>query len=439
MLASEINTILKTISGIFFDDASEILEVAGTVKATDFIKSDGTVIGGANFENVFENGENVGIGTSTPLKKLDVAGDLQFNYNALIAGFDSSIDSNYDHIWVNDGEQVYGGNAIGNWVFAHDSEYKAPGNSALVAGNVWMRGSTFDNYFAGNVGIGTTSPTSKLEIADSEYVDLKVNQTDSGSIRMGVTSGSAIGFLIAESNMNGVEPQLRFLLKDESQSRGYSEAMRIDSSLNVGIGTTSPSPSAKLEVAGNIRTVGGSLDLNFGDNNRLIVGYDKDIGDWVQFRPENSKGLAFLKGPDSHAMVVTNTGKVGIGNTSPSEKLHVSGKVKATSFVKSSDRTKKQNIKLLENALEIVQNLRGVEFEWKENGKKSIGFVAQEVEEILPELVHGSEGEKSVEYGNLTAILVEAVKAQQAQIEAQNAQIEIQNQSIKNLQIQIGK
>ena len=100
-----------------------------------------------------------------------------------------------------------------------------------------------------------------------------------------------------------------------------------------------------------------------------------------------------------------------------------SGKVTATSFVYSSDRTKKQNIKSLKNAVEIVQNLRGVEFEWKENGQKSIGFLAQEVEEILPELVHGAEGEKSVEYGNLTAILVEAVKTQQAQIEAQNARI----------------
>ena len=194
---------------------------------------------------------NVGIGTVKPLKKLDVAGDLRFNYNALIAGFDSSIDSNYDHIWVNDGDQVYGGNAIGNWVFAHDSGYKAAGNSALVAGNVWMRGSTFDNYFAGNVGIGTTSPDSKLEIAGSEYVELQVNQTDSGSIHMGVTSGSAIGFLLAESNMSGVDPELRFLLKDESQSSGYSEAMRIHSSLNVGIGTTNP--GSKLDVNGEIR------------------------------------------------------------------------------------------------------------------------------------------------------------------------------------------
>ena len=171
LLASDINSILKTISGIFFDDASEILEVAGTVKATDFIKSDGTGIGGASFENVFESGQNVGIGTTNPLKKLDIAGDIQFNYNSLIAGFNSSLDSNYDHIWVNDGDQVYGGNAIGNWVFAHDSRYKAAGNSALVAGNVWMRGSTFDNYFAGNVGIGTNNPASKLEVNG----DIKAN------------------------------------------------------------------------------------------------------------------------------------------------------------------------------------------------------------------------------------------------------------------------
>ena len=77
LLASEINSIIKTISGILFDDSNAILEVAGTVKATDFIKSDGTAVGGSSFENIFEDGAKIGIGTTTPAAKLDVLGDLK--------------------------------------------------------------------------------------------------------------------------------------------------------------------------------------------------------------------------------------------------------------------------------------------------------------------------------------------------------------------------
>ena len=68
---------------------------------------------------------------------------------------------------------------------------------------------------------------------------------------MGVTSGTATGFLIADSNLDGVDPQLRFLLADDSANYGYNETMRINSAGNVGIGTTSP--GAKLDVNGEMR------------------------------------------------------------------------------------------------------------------------------------------------------------------------------------------
>ena len=360
LLASEINSILKTISGLLFDDASEILEVAGTVKATDFVKSDGTSIGGANFENIFESGQDVGIGTNTPSQNLDINnGNLEIRSSSPTVYF-SDTNNRSGMIHVNSNLMYF-------------LRGKGTGSEEWQSHN--GRWPLYLNMENNNAHFGN-------EVHATKFVG-------DGSRLTGISTGS--------SKWSG------------SGNIYYSGG-------NVGVGTTSP--SSKLEVVGNIKTIGGNLDLNFGDNNRLIVGYDRNIGDWVQLRPENAKGLAFLKGPDSHAMVVTNTGNVGIGTTSPSEKLHVSGKVKATSFVKSSDRNKKQNIKSLENVLQVVQTLRGVEFEWKENGQKSIGFIAQEVEEILPEIVHGAEGEKSVEYGNLTAILVEAVKAQQIQIQS---------------------
>ena len=67
--------------------------------------------------------------------------------------------------------------------------------------------------------------------------------------------------------------------------------------------------------------------------------------------------------------------------------------------------------------------LRGVTFDWQETGSSSVGLIAQEVEKVFPELVAGEEGNKSVAYGNLVAPLIEAVKAQQVEIEMLRARI----------------
>jgi hypothetical protein len=88
----------------------------------------------------------------------------------------------------------------------------------------------------------------------------------------------------------------------------------------------------------------------------------------------------------------------------------------------SSDEKLKTNIKNIENALDKVLNLRGVEFNYIEHGGKSIGFIAQEVEKVIPELVSTQNGEnglhlKSVAYQNFVALLVEAIKELKSQID----------------------
>jgi predicted acyltransferase (DUF342 family) len=75
----------------------------------------------------------------------------------------------------------------------------------------------------------------------------------------------------------------------------------------------------------------------------------------------------------------------------------------------TSDVNLKENIKTIENSLKTVNSLRGVSFDWRETGESSYGVIAQELEEILPELV--SQGEtKSVNYNGLIGVLIEAVK-----------------------------
>jgi len=97
--------------------------------------------------------------------------------------------------------------------------------------------------------------------------------------------------------------------------------------------------------------------------------------------------------------------------------ITVNGTARATSFLYTSDERYKENIKTLENSLDKVLSLRWVEYTWKDSWKKDIWFLAQDVEEILPELVNTDEDwYKSVQYWNIIWVLVEAIKEQQRQI-----------------------
>ena len=104
----------------------------------------------------------------------------------------------------------------------------------------------------------------------------------------------------------------------------------------------------------------------------------------------------------------------------PTEKLEVNGKVKATEFLYSSDKNLKDDIKILSNSLDKISRLNGVSFSWRDNDQQSIGLIAQDVEKIFPELVttDSATSLKSLNYAGLIAPLIEAVKAQQQEIES---------------------
>jgi hypothetical protein len=85
------------------------------------------------------------------------------------------------------------------------------------------------------------------------------------------------------------------------------------------------------------------------------------------------------------------------------------GTITATDFNSTSDINLKENIKTVENSLNTLTQLRGVSFDWKETGRSSYGVIAQELEEILPDLVKNGEV-KSVNYNGIIGVLIEAVK-----------------------------
>ena len=124
---------------------------------------------------------------------------------------------------------------------------------------------------------------------------------------------------------------------------------------------------------------------------------------------------------------LTVTGGVGVSGA-----LNVGGDVVAYA---SSDRRLKDNIQNIKNPIQKVQKLNGVTWDWNSNADElqqslpNVGVIAQEVEEVLPQLVHDREnGFKAVDYARLTGLLIEAVKEQQTQIQELK---ELLNQFIK--------
>jgi len=92
------------------------------------------------------------------------------------------------------------------------------------------------------------------------------------------------------------------------------------------------------------------------------------------------------------------------------------GVITATDFNSTSDINLKDDISVIDNALELINSIEGVRFKWKFNSKPSIGVIAQQVEEILPELVSVGDS-KTVNYNGFIGILIEAVKELSLKVE----------------------
>ena len=216
-------------------------------------------------------------------------------------------------------------------------------------------------------------------------------------------------------------------------------------STNIGIGTATPTQN--LDVNGNVRIRGGIYDSTntSGSNNQVLSSNGSGGWSWqsvtavgaltgISITDDNTgiryplftsatSGSVTANFVDSTGLVYnTATNCLGIGSLTPTSQLDVIGGVKvvgvitATDFNSSSDKNLKNSIKVIEEPIKKVLELTGVSFSWNETGKPSIGVIAQEVEQVFPELVSDTEP-KSVNYNGLIGLLIECVKEQQKQIE----------------------
>ena len=129
---------------------------------------------------------------------------------------------------------------------------------------------------------------------------------------------------------------------------------------------------------------------------------------------------------------------------SATEGMNVYGTCTATNFNATSDIRLKENIEDLEDVVEKVMNLNGKNYVFKSDttNKVHAGFIAQEVEEFIPEVVSTNDDEektKTINYSGIIPYLVETIKIQQNQITEQNEKISEQNEKINTLQNQINE
>jgi hypothetical protein len=206
---------------------------------------------------------------------------------------------------------------------------------------------------------------------------------------------------------------------------------------NTAVGILSASGS--LNVKNNIDLNG---ELNFTNASDKYVDFYTNDGTTnyvVYLRLVNNANTAFnnaitltrggavtLFHNDSSKLATSSSGITVTGNVSATNgnfggsitavNGNFSGIVTATDINSASDINLKTNVREIENPLNKVLQIRGVNFDWKESGRTSAGVIAQEVEKVLPELISG-DATKVVNYNGLIGVLIEAVKEQQKQID----------------------
>ena len=416
-------------------------------------------------------GGNLGIGTISPGAKLDVTGGriIQAGSAAVTGYLETNSGMLASTTALNPGILVYGGdgaNSLYGMDLGYNSAYRTRfitggSNADFAFGYHAISNPTLQSQFtelmtikgSGNVGIGTTSPGALLQVGRADTG----NGASNGEIVIGKTDGSTSERLFKM----GLDSNYHFSIGDYgiAGAEAYSPFMTIKyDSGNVGIGTTTPTTKTEISYALN----GSGLQLT-------SPGYDGDSlnaglrfhstsntgqqGDVVFYHNGSSPGLDIWGYPSNNSPACCidivhfgNNGNVGFGTSTPSYQVDVASSARIGSNAKTdcpagwdcktftfdisaaslyinginyrSDSRLKKNILYLENSLKKVMDLKGISYEWKQ-GTPGIhfGFVAQEMEEVFPELVlTDNNGFKSIDYTSIIPLTVEAIKEQQLRI-----------------------
>jgi hypothetical protein len=349
---------------------------------------------------------------------------------------------------------------------------------------------------AGNFGIGTTTPSERLHVAGNGFFTGRLSLSNVVNNRRlelwagpNANDNEFLGFGISN---NMLRYQVANAADDHAFFRGSSsttsvELMRIRGNGNVGIGTTTP--SERLHVAGNVNVVGklhvnngstsvapqymgsgslliGDISKNYGgtnwgtdtacimlecsDNTEISVhDFGHRVTSLMHYTGGGSTNLITLGRTNNWGTAtISIPGNLGIGTTTPSYPLHVAGAgannisiFAANDIASFSDARMKKDLVHIDDALSKVMSISGYTFTRKDvkpdtPSKRQCGVLAQEVLAVLPEVVgeDPQTGMYNVAYGNITALLIEAIKEMKM---SYDTQITALNKRISDLEAKI--
>lgn len=335
----------------------------------------------------------------------------------------------------------------------------------------------------GSVGIGTTAPLAKLHIEGNGV--LLENPAANEVAQVVVRGSGGTGLLYSSLGLGRVgAPADVWGMTYRSDTGNFSigffpfgtTTMEMTQAGRVGVGTSTP--GYKLDVAGDaniwtgLRVASGMFNVsNVGAVTAANGNFTVDAvgGIWTNSTLRIGAGSMAVDGGgnlfttggfgaacpttpckfavDSNGNIFSQAGAgMVIGNDRMvlepvSGNLSVYGQVWSGGVLLASDASLKKNVRTIDDALDLVLRMRGVRFDWIRDGRHDLGVVAQEMEEIIPEVVIANPvtGKKSVSYANLIGVLIEAMKTQHEQIEEIRSCKGTQEQSIAEMKAEIAQ
>ncbi len=360
----------------------------------------------------------VGIGSTTPRTKLDVRGgiaatDISISGIGTIVTLQSTsgtiINLTATNLFV--GVGTIGriqSTDINNSGVTTSTTLNITGTGTIAVGVVTFLSGTNLNYS----GIGTivnarvtnlnATGITTIASVDIDAGDINVTSVRTSNLNAtGITTiaslsvtGSTFDTLVVNnfSTLNGITTLTNARVTNLSVT-GVSTFSSVNTgNINIagivtGLNVTGVSTLGTVRISSGIITATSGVVTYFGDGSYLT-------------------GTA----SNPNLQTVLNT-----GNTSTIG-MSIVGVVTATDFDALSDENYKENVITVNDALNKIEQLRGVSFDWKENGRSSYGVIAQELQKVLPELVHG-DNPKTVNYNGIIGVLIEAIKELKNEIE----------------------
>ena len=280
------------------------------------------------------------------------------------------------------------------------------GSLSILSGSISLR----DDYRNIIIGSGSSADNDQPYTADNIIIGRNINPTSNTTVKdENVIIGNNIRFPRGNNNTfigHGIRSIGGDFISFSNTVIGHEAAKSLGGGdSNVIIGNSAGTDSTAL-TNGDANTFVGAFtkapDGNSNVQSSIVIGYGaKSKGD----------NTTYIGTPGT----TTHTYLEGLITGSS---LEIGGTITATSIVETSALRFKTNIQPLESQLDNIYKLNPVSFDWKQDNKSDIGFIAEEVSEVYPNLVHYEDDQiKGINYSKLTAVLVKALQDQQKQID----------------------